>query len=95
MVVGSLRFSLRLYASHSLKDKRRPRRMLTDKIRHRFKVAVSEVADQDTLNLLTLGVATVGPDRGPVEKVLQAVADFVEEQNVGVLVSEHMEFERY
>ena len=95
MVVGSLRFSLRLHAAFSLKDKRRPRRMLTDKIRQRFKVAVAEVADHDTLNLLTMGVATVGPDAGPVEKVLRAVIDFVEETGEGELISEHIELERY
>ena len=95
MIVGSLKFSLRLPASHSLKDKRRPRRMLTDKIRQRFKVAVAEVADQETLNLITLGVAAVGPDRAPVEAVLRAVADFVEETGEGELISERIELVRY
>jgi len=95
MVVGSLRLSLRLHDSHSLKDKRRPRRMLTDRIRQRFKVAVAEVDDHDTLNLLTLGVATVGPDRAPVEAVLRAVGDFVEESGAGELIAEHLEFTRH
>lgn len=95
MVVGSLRFSLRLHGAHSLKEKRRPRRMLTDRIRSRFKVAVSEVADQDTLNLLTMAVATVGPDAVPVEAVLRAIIDFVEEVGEGELISERIELVRY
>ncbi len=95
MVVGSLKFSLRLHDAHSLKEKRRPRRMLTDRIRQRFKVAVAEVADQDTLNLLTMAVVTVGPDAVPVEATLQAVINFVEECGEGELVFERIELHRY
>jgi len=68
--------------------------MLTDKIRNRFRVAVSEVDSQDVLDLLTLGVATVGPDRGPVERVLHDVADFVEETGVGELLEDSVEITR-
>ena len=94
MVTGTLRMSIRLHGCRSLKEKRRPRQMLRDKIRSRFKVAVAEVDDQDTLNLLTIGVATVGPDKGPVEQVLQQVAQMVEEAGVGELLEDSIEFYR-
>ena len=95
MVVGHLVVSLRLHGVRSLKEKRRPRRMLTDRIRSRFKVAASEVADQDTWGLLTLGFATLGPDKAPVEQVLRAIADFIDESGTGELIDEVMRFERY
>ncbi len=95
MIVGSLRFTVRLHGCRSLKEKRKPRLSLSQKIRNNFRVSVSEVADQDVLNMLTIGVATVGPHRAPVEQVLRKVADFVEESGIGELVDEELHFERY
>ncbi len=94
MVTGTLRLSIRLHGCRSLKEKRRPRQMLRDRIRNRFKVAVAEVADQDTWDLLTLAVATVGPDRGPVERVLQQVAQMVEQEAVGELIEDSIVIHR-
>jgi uncharacterized protein YlxP (DUF503 family) len=94
MVIGCLRISLRLHASASLKDKRRPRQAIVDGARARFKVAASEVADQDVWNLLTVAFATVGPERGPVEAVLKSVGAWVEEQYVGEIVDDALEFFR-
>ncbi len=94
MVTGSLLLKIRLHGCRSLKEKRRPRQMLRDRIRSRFKVAVSEVSDQDTWNLLCLGVATVGPDPGPVQQVLQEVATLVAELGVGELIEDSIELHR-
>ena len=94
VIVGSLRVTVRLHGVSSLKEKRRPRLMLIDRVRSRFKVAASEVADQDVLNLITLGFATVGPDAGVVEAVLRRIADFVEESGVGELIDETVHIDR-
>ncbi len=94
MVVGSLRLTLRLPGCRSLKEKRQPRQSITSRIRNTFKVAVAEVDDQDLWNSLVLGVAAIGPDRGPVERVLRDVADFVEELGIGELIGETVEFHR-
>lgn len=95
MVVGSLRLSIRLHGCRSLKEKRKPRQRITQRIRNRFKVAVSEVDTQEHWTELTLGVATVGPHAGAVERVLRDVADFVEELGEGELLEEVLEIERY
>jgi uncharacterized protein len=95
MVVGSIRLTIRLHGCRSLKEKRSPKQRISQRIRNRFKVAVSEVDTQDVWNELTLGVATVGPDRGPVERALRDVADFVEELGYGELIEEILEIERY
>jgi uncharacterized protein len=94
MIVGSLRLTLRLAGCRSLKEKRAPRRSITSRIRTTFKVAVAEVDDQDLWNSLVLGIAAVGPDRGPVERVLRDVADFVEEQGIGELIEEVVDIHR-
>ena len=94
MIVGSLRLTLRLAGCRSLKEKRAPRRSITSRIRTTFKVAVAEVDAPDVCNALVLGIAAVGPDRGPVERVLRDVADFVEEQGIGELIEEVVDIHR-
>ena len=94
MVTGTLRMTIGLYGCASLKEKRASRQRITSRIRNNFKVAVSEVATQDVLDTLTVGVATLGPDRVPVESVLRKIADFVEELGEGRLEAEHIEFHR-
>ena len=69
--------------------------MLTDRIRSRFKVSVSEVDDQDVLNLITLGIATVGPDATVVEALLRRVADHIEDAGVGELIDETVFVDRH
>ena len=95
MVVGSLEMSLRLHGVRSLKEKRKPRMMILSKLRNRFHLAAAEVDDQDTWNVLTIGMATVGPHRGPVEQALKDAADWVADTGVGEITLEQMEIERY
>lgn len=90
MYVGSLRLRIRLHGCRSLKEKRRPRQMLRDRIRNHFKVAVAEVADQDSWDMLSLGVAAVGPDRTPLDQLLKSVADAIEDAGVGELIEEEL-----
>jgi uncharacterized protein YlxP (DUF503 family) len=94
MVVGSLRLTLRLHGCSSLKEKRSIRRRIGDRVRNRFKVAVAEVAHQDVWTLLEFGVATVGPDRGPVERVLRDVVEFVDSLGLSEIVGDEIEIER-
>ncbi len=95
MIVGSLRVTLRLHDVRSLKEKRSPRRMITDRVRSRFKIAASEVDDQEVLNLITLGFATVGPDAGVVDAVLRRVADFIEDLGVAEVIDEAVYIDRH
>jgi len=68
--------------------------MLRDRIRNHFKVAVAEVADQDSWDMLSLGVAAIGPDRIPINTLLKNVADAIEEMGVGELIEETLVVER-
>ena len=95
MVVGSMEVSLRMEVMRSLKEKRRPRQMLLSKLRHRFKLAAAEVDDQDTWDMLTIGIATCGPHRGPVERALRDAVDWIASTGVGEIAFERLELERY
>lgn len=95
MVVGSLEVTLRLHGVRSLKEKRKIRQSLLSKIRTGFKLAAAEVDDQDTWDALTVGVAAVGPHRGPVEQVLRDACDYIANGDYGELLDERIEIERY
>jgi uncharacterized protein YlxP (DUF503 family) len=93
MVIGSLRLVVRIHGCRSLKEKRRPRQRITERIRNKFRVAVAEVDSQDVWDLLTLGVAAVGPDRIAVERVLKQVAEFVADFGEGELIEDVIELD--
>jgi hypothetical protein len=73
--IGILTLELRLDNAHSLKDKRRVVESLKDRLRHKFNVAVAEIAHQDLWQRAAVAVVTVSSDHAHAQKVLQAVED--------------------
>ena len=79
--IGVLTLELRIESSHSLKEKRHVVQSLKDRLRHKFNVAVAEIANQDLWQRATLAAVTVSSDRENAEKVLRGV----EEETVGMV----------
>lgn len=50
---------IRLYASFSLKDKRKVRKSLCDRLRQRYNISIAETDYHDTLNTIGLSLAYV------------------------------------
>lgn len=78
MIVGTLRLSLFIGESTSLKARRRVVKSLKDRIRSRYNVSVADVGDQDLWQSATLGVAVVASDSRFAHEVLSKVAGIVE-----------------
>jgi uncharacterized protein YlxP (DUF503 family) len=78
MIVGTLRLSLFIGESSSLKDRRRVVKSLKDRIRARFNVSVADVGDQDLWQSAALGVAVVAADTRFAHEVLSKVAGLIE-----------------
>lgn len=89
MVVGACEITLQLPENHSLKGKRQVSRSLVQRIRNKFNVAVSEVADQDRWQTLSLGVTCVSDDPRHANQILSKVVDFVDDHNDGAVVQHH------
>lgn len=87
MVVGSLRVTLHVPESHSLKDKRMVVRSLVSRLRQTFNVAVAEVADMDTWQVATLGIVCVSADTRHADEMSQKALRFVEENCGDALVT--------
>ena len=81
--IGVLTLELRIEGSHSLKEKRHVVQSLKDRLRHKFNVAVAEIANQDLWQRATVAAVTVSSDRENAEKVLRGV----EEETVGLVGS--------
>ncbi len=78
MIVGTVRFRLRLAENHSLKGKRKVIKSLMAQVRNRFNVSVAEVALNDVWQEAELGIAAVGNSESFINSVLDKVMDFVE-----------------
>ena len=59
MNVGVCKVRLRIPENQSLKGKRRVIKSLCQKVRNRYDVSIAEVADNDSWQMATLGVACV------------------------------------
>jgi uncharacterized protein YlxP (DUF503 family) len=85
MVVGVLTACLRIPDARSLKDRRSAVRSLTDRLRSRFNVSVSDVGQQDARNIAIIAVAVVTSRTAFAHEVL-GKALRVLEQNARVVV---------
>ena len=90
--VGVLTCELHFPGAHSLKEKRHVVQSLKARLRHKFNVAVAEIANQETWQRATVAAVTVSGDRVFAEKVLQAVEDEAAEILGGTLTDTVVEW---
>ena len=86
MVVGALCAELHLPDSQSLKDKRSVLKSLKDRIRGKFNVAVAEVEPNDKWQRACLGIAAVGSERAYVDKLLEEVVRWLEDDRIVAVI---------
>lgn len=91
MVAGLLRAELHLPNSHSLKEKRSVLKSLKDRLHGKFNVAVAEVDTNETWQRASLGIAAVGSDRARVDRLLEAVVEWLRADRVVALMSVEQE----
>ena len=77
MFVAAIEFDLHIPQARSLKAKRAAVKPVTEGLRRRFAVSVSEVAHHDQWQRTGIGVAVVGASAHHVTDVLDEVERFV------------------
>ena len=92
MLLGSLQLTLRLYASSSLKEKRFVLQSVKKRLQNRFNLAVAEVDDQDQWRSAVLGVVTVGTDKAVVDRELERVTRFLDDDGRFEVVDRTVEY---
>lgn len=81
--IVALSFSVRLYMSDSLKDKRRMRQKIATGLKNSFNLSIKETADHDLLNYITFTAAYVALDAREGEEFVEKCRRAVEEIALG------------
>ncbi|MSQ31975.1 MAG: DUF503 domain-containing protein [Dehalococcoidia bacterium] len=78
MNIGICRIALRLPENDNLKAKRMLVRSVTDRVRNKSNVSISEVADNDNWELLTIGIAYVSNESRHGNEVMSKVVEYID-----------------
>ena len=85
--------SFRLYAPwvHSLKEKRMIVRSMIAKLQNRFHVSAAEIEEQDTHQIIVIGVAAIVPHQAMADSMMDEISRFVEENTEAEILDEARE----
>ena len=85
--------TFRLYAPwvHSLKEKRMIVKSLAAKLQDRFHVSAAEIDEQDTHQIIVIGVAAIVPNNAVADSLMEEISKFVESSTEAEIVGEDRE----
>ena len=85
--------TFRLYAPwvHSLKEKRMIVKSLVAKLQNRFHVSAAETDEQDTHQIIVIGVAAIVPHHALADSMMEEISLFVEENTDAEILDEERE----
>ena len=91
MMVAVMRFRLRAPWVHSLKEKRMIVKSLIARLQNRFHVSAAEVDEQDTHQIIDIGVAAIVPHNALADSLMEEISHFVEENCEAEIIDEDRE----
>ncbi len=91
MMVAVMRFRLRASWVHSLKEKRMIVKSLIARLQNRFHVSAAEVDEQDTHQIIVIGVAAIVPHNALADSLMEEISHFVEENCEAEIIEEERE----
>lgn len=82
--------TFRLHAPwvNSLKGKRMIVKSLVAKLQNRFHVSAAEVDEQDTHNVIVIGVAAIAPNNALADSMMDEISAFVENNTEAEILDE-------
>ena len=80
MLIGVCRVIISIPESFSLKEKRKVKRSIVDKVRSKFNVSIAEVDSQEIWNELVLGISIVSTESKHIYEVMSEIIKLIEEQ---------------
>ncbi len=85
--------SFRLFAPwvHSLKEKRMIVKSLLGKLQNRFHVSAAEIDEQDTHQIIVIGVAAIVPHNALADSIMDEISRFMEENTEAEILDETRE----
>ena len=91
MRIATIIFRLRAPWVHSLKEKRMIVKSLVAKLRNRYNVSASEIDEQDTHQIIVIGVAAIVPHNAYADSLMEDISQFVEENTEAEIIDEERE----
>ncbi|MBR4500826.1 MAG: DUF503 domain-containing protein [Clostridia bacterium] len=92
MIIAAMTFRLHAPWAHSLKEKRMTVKSLVAKLQNRFHVSAAEIDEQDTHQIIVIGVAAIVGNNAMGDRVMDEISAFVEENTEAEILDEQREF---
>ncbi len=92
MIIGVLKLDLHFPTPHSLKSKRFVLKRITEKVRRKFNVSVSEIDCHDLWQRAVLGVCIVGREKRFLNSIIDKVINTIEGMPEVQILEQKMEF---
>ncbi len=78
MNIAAMTFRLHAPWVHSLKEKRMIVKSLMARLQNRFHASVAEIDEQDTHQIIVIGVAAIVPHSALADSLMEEISGFVE-----------------
>ena len=91
MIIAAMTFRLRASWVHSLKEKRMIVKSLTAKLQNKFHVSAAEIDEQDTHQVIVIGIAAIVPHNAMADSLMDDISRFVEESTEAEILEEERE----
>ena len=91
MKIAAMTFRLHAPWVHSLKEKRMIVKSLVAKLQNKFHVSAAEIDEQDTHQIIVIGVAAIIPHNALADSVMDEISQFVEENTEAEILDEMWE----
>ena len=79
MIIAAMTFRLHAPWVHSLKEKRMIVKSLTAQLQNKYHVSAAETDEQDTHQIIVIGVAAIVPHNAMADSLMEGISRFVEE----------------
>ena len=91
MIIATITFKLHAPWVHSLKEKRQIVKSILAKLQNRFHVSAAEIDEQDTHQIIVIGVAAIVPHNARADSLMENISRFVEENCEAEIIDEERE----
>ena len=91
MIIAAMTFRLHAPWVHSLKEKRRIVKSIIAQLQNRFHVSAAEIDEQDTHQIIVIGIAAIVPHNAMADSLMDEISVFVEENTEAEILDEQRE----
>ena len=91
MKIAAMTLRLRAPWVHSLKEKRMIVKSLIAQLQNRYHVSAAEIDEQDTHQLIVIGIASIIPNTAMADSLMEDISLFIEDNTEAEILEETRE----